>query len=136
MNSYIYTGTFSNNNDVSLFDIFIAADEIGLFENSQQVEKCLLGTESAWKFPNDLITLFKYDIFTNLQEIALNFMRNQALRYLKQGKFLKALEVYEETLKYCASSTENHESASKWDFSNYKCGSEELNELSKKEEKY
>ncbi|KAF0560329.1 btb/poz domain-containing protein 19-like [Gigaspora margarita] len=36
---YIYTGTFSNNNEVNLLDIFVAADEIGLFEISQQITK-------------------------------------------------------------------------------------------------
>ncbi|CAG8639272.1 17369_t:CDS:2, partial [Cetraspora pellucida] len=69
--NYIYTGTFSNKNDVSHVDIFIASDEIGLFEVSQQVEKRLLETESAWKFPNDFITICKHDTFTNLYEIAL-----------------------------------------------------------------
>ncbi|KAF0458748.1 BTB-domain-containing protein [Gigaspora margarita] len=50
--NYIYTGTFSNNNDVSLLDIFIAADEICLFKISKQIEQCLLKTESAWKPPD------------------------------------------------------------------------------------
>ncbi|CAG8500552.1 45338_t:CDS:2 [Gigaspora margarita] len=36
MCSYIYTGVFSNNNEVNLLDIFVAADEIGLLEISQQ----------------------------------------------------------------------------------------------------
>ncbi|KAF0414546.1 serine-enriched protein [Gigaspora margarita] len=39
--NYIYTGTFSNNNEVDLFDIFIAADEIVLIEITQQVKKRL-----------------------------------------------------------------------------------------------
>ncbi|CAG8600679.1 5706_t:CDS:2, partial [Racocetra fulgida] len=47
-------------NEVSNVDIFIASDEIGLFEVSQQVEKRLLETESAWKFPNDFITISRY----------------------------------------------------------------------------
>ncbi|KAF0458739.1 BTB-domain-containing protein [Gigaspora margarita] len=33
--NYIYTGTFSNNNEVNRFDIFIAADEVGLVEINQ-----------------------------------------------------------------------------------------------------
>ncbi|RIB30295.1 hypothetical protein C2G38_2153070 [Gigaspora rosea] len=86
--NYIYTGTFSNNTEVSLLDIFIAADEIGLVEISQQVEDCLLKTVSAWKFPRDFITISKYDTFTNLHVTALNFVRNEVLGYVKQGKFL------------------------------------------------
>ncbi|KAF0560326.1 BTB-domain-containing protein [Gigaspora margarita] len=39
--NYIYTGVFSNNNEVNLLDIFVAADEIGLLEISQQVKKRL-----------------------------------------------------------------------------------------------
>ncbi|CAG8564718.1 11900_t:CDS:2, partial [Dentiscutata erythropus] len=58
MDSYIYTGTFSHKNEVSFLEIFIAADEIQLFEINQQVEKSLLETESAWKFPNDFITIY------------------------------------------------------------------------------
>ncbi|CAG8767728.1 26925_t:CDS:1, partial [Dentiscutata erythropus] len=38
---------FSYNNESSLLEIFIAADEIGLFEISQQIEEHLLRTESA-----------------------------------------------------------------------------------------
>ncbi|RIB25374.1 hypothetical protein C2G38_2166116 [Gigaspora rosea] len=97
--NYIYTGTFSNNHEVSLLDIFIAADEIGLFEISQQVEKDL---------------------------------RNEALGYLRQGKFLKALKLYEEILKNCPYSAEDQESASKWDLSRFDCSSDEkINELVK-----
>ncbi|CAG8446685.1 24074_t:CDS:2 [Dentiscutata erythropus] len=58
MNSYIYTGTFSYKDEVSLLNIFIAADEIELFEPRQQVEKRLLETESAWKFPEDFIKIY------------------------------------------------------------------------------
>ncbi|CAG8564737.1 11901_t:CDS:2 [Dentiscutata erythropus] len=50
--------SFSYKNEVSLLDIFIAADEIQLFEISQQVEKSLLEIESAWKFPDDFITIY------------------------------------------------------------------------------
>ncbi|KAF0414548.1 BTB-domain-containing protein [Gigaspora margarita] len=39
--NYIYTGTFSNDYEVNLFDIFIAADEMGLFEITQKVKKRL-----------------------------------------------------------------------------------------------
>ncbi|KAF0560327.1 btb/poz domain-containing protein 19-like [Gigaspora margarita] len=76
--NYIYTGTFSNDNEVNLFDIFIAADEIGLSEISQRVKK-------HW--------------------------RNETIGYLRQGKFLKALEYYEEILKNCPHSVEDQESA-------------------------
>ncbi|KAF0560323.1 BTB-domain-containing protein [Gigaspora margarita] len=134
--NYIYTGIFSKNNEVSFLEIFIAADEIGLFEISQQIEKRLLETESAWKFPKDYITICKYDAFTNLREIAFKFKRNEALEYLRKGKYLKALEFYEEILKNIPYSAEDQKSASNWDLSNYRCGSEELNELSKKEEKH
>ncbi|CAG8671061.1 4796_t:CDS:2, partial [Racocetra fulgida] len=58
INSYIYTGEFSDNNNVDLLDIFIAADEIQLNEVKQKVEKRLLETESAWKFPRDFITIY------------------------------------------------------------------------------
>ncbi|CAG8791305.1 23601_t:CDS:2, partial [Dentiscutata erythropus] len=49
---------FSDKNEVNLLDIFIAADEIELFGISQQVEKRLLETELAWKFPEDFITIY------------------------------------------------------------------------------
>ncbi|KAF0374878.1 BTB-domain-containing protein [Gigaspora margarita] len=127
----IKVGTFSNDNEVSLLDIFIAADEIGLVEISQQVEKCLLENVSAWKVPKDFNTICKYDMFTNLHETALNFKRNEALGYLKQGKFFKALEIYEEILKNCPHNAENQERASKWDLSHYSFGSNEISELSK-----
>ncbi|KAF0414549.1 BTB-domain-containing protein [Gigaspora margarita] len=129
--NYIYTGTFSNNDGVSLLDIFIAADEIGLFEISQQVEKSLLETETARKFPKDFLTICKYDTFTNLYETALKFKKNEALGYFRQDKFLKALESYEEILKNCPHNTKVHESVSSWDFSHYSCGSVEIKELSK-----
>ncbi|CAG8651995.1 17924_t:CDS:1, partial [Dentiscutata erythropus] len=57
MNSYIYTGKFSDISKANLLDILIAADEIGLFEISQQAEKRLLRTESALKFPKDFVTI-------------------------------------------------------------------------------
>ncbi|RIB30296.1 hypothetical protein C2G38_2238357 [Gigaspora rosea] len=129
--NYIYTGTFSNNTEVSLLDIFIAADEIGLVEISQQVEDCLLKTVSAWKFPRDFITICKYDTFTNLHETALNFMRNEALGYIKQGKFFKVLEFYEKILKNIPYNAEVQKNASSWDLSHYSCGSNEINELSR-----
>ncbi|KAF0529936.1 btb/poz domain-containing protein 19-like [Gigaspora margarita] len=53
---YIYTGTFSNNNEVSLFDIFNAADEIGLFEICQQVKK-LLRNEALGYFRQVILNL-------------------------------------------------------------------------------
>ncbi|KAF0495064.1 BTB-domain-containing protein [Gigaspora margarita] len=131
--NYIYTGTFSNNNEVGFLDLFIAADEIGLFEISQLVEKRLLETASVWKFPKDFITICKYDTFAKLHEIALKFMRNEALEYFWQCKFLKALEFYEEILKNCPHSDEIQEKVSKWNLTHYRCGSDEINELSKKE---
>ncbi|KAF0560332.1 BTB-domain-containing protein [Gigaspora margarita] len=131
--NYIYTGIFSNNNEVSLLDIFIAADEIGLFEISEQVEQCLLENESAWKFPKDFNTICKYDTFTILHEISLKFKRNKVLEYLKQGKFFKALEFYDEILKNSPHSAEDQEGASKWDLTHYRYGLKEINELSRKE---
>ncbi|CAG8662385.1 1299_t:CDS:2 [Dentiscutata erythropus] len=59
MNSYINTGTFSDKNEVGLLDIFIAADEMELLEIKQQVENCLLGFKTAWRFPKDFITIFR-----------------------------------------------------------------------------
>ncbi|KAF0555608.1 BTB-domain-containing protein [Gigaspora margarita] len=129
--NYIYTGTFSNNNEVSLLDIFIAADEIGLFEISQKVEKRLLEIESAWNFPKNFITICNHDTFTRLHEAALKFKKNEALGYLKQGKFFKALEFYEEILKIIPHNAEVQESASKWDLSPYNYGSEEINDISR-----
>ncbi|CAG8555898.1 11217_t:CDS:2, partial [Dentiscutata heterogama] len=71
---YIYTGTFSDKNEVNLLDVFIAADEIELFGISQQVKKRLLETELVWKFPEDFITICKHDAFTNLYETALELV--------------------------------------------------------------
>ncbi|RIB16561.1 hypothetical protein C2G38_2189587 [Gigaspora rosea] len=92
--NYTYTGKFSNNNEISLLDIFIAADEIGLFEISQQAEKRLLKNVSAWQFPKDFITICKYDNFTNLQEAAVLLKRKEAFKYLTQGKALEDFPNY------------------------------------------
>ncbi|CAG8794659.1 4256_t:CDS:1, partial [Racocetra fulgida] len=67
MNSYIYTEKFSDKNEVSLLDVFIAADEMELMKICQQVKKRLIGTKSAWKFPRDFITICKHDTFADLQ---------------------------------------------------------------------
>ncbi|KAF0471126.1 BTB-domain-containing protein [Gigaspora margarita] len=64
--NYVYTGIFTSTgkNEISLIDIFIAADEIHL-DIAQKIERYLLKTESAWKFPKDFIAIYKYD-FTDL----------------------------------------------------------------------
>ncbi|CAG8749996.1 10397_t:CDS:1, partial [Racocetra fulgida] len=73
----------------SLLDIFIAADEIQLSEIKQKAEKRLLETESAWKFPKDFITICKYDIFTNLYQIALELVCRNPKVIFESEDFLK-----------------------------------------------
>ncbi|CAG8494780.1 389_t:CDS:2 [Cetraspora pellucida] len=59
---------------ISIIDIFIAADEIELFEVNRLAKKRLLEFESAWKFPKDFITICKHDVFTDLYKIALELV--------------------------------------------------------------
>ncbi|KAF0388122.1 BTB-domain-containing protein [Gigaspora margarita] len=68
--NYIYTKTFSNKSEVSFLEIFIAADEIELYELSEHVKKCLLETKSAWKFPKDFITIWQ--IFQSIETFQEN----------------------------------------------------------------
>ncbi|KAF0458740.1 btb/poz domain-containing protein 19-like [Gigaspora margarita] len=58
--NYIYTGTFSNNNEVSLLDIFIAADEIGLVEISQQIKKPLKNEVLGYVWQNKFLKAFEF----------------------------------------------------------------------------
>ncbi|KAF0508262.1 BTB-domain-containing protein [Gigaspora margarita] len=125
-----YTETFSDKNDVSLLEIFIAADEMGVLEIRQQVERRLLVVGSAWNLPKDFITMCKYnDAFPKLYVSALKFMRNKVREYLTQGKFLKALE-FEEILENNHHSSNDQTSALSWDLSGYKYELKNLNELS------
>ncbi|RIB27376.1 hypothetical protein C2G38_2240161 [Gigaspora rosea] len=61
----------------------------------------------------------------------LENMRKEAREYFNQGKFLKALELYEEIIKNSHHSAEDQKSASTWDLSWNRCGLEKLNELIK-----
>ncbi|KAF0388123.1 BTB-domain-containing protein [Gigaspora margarita] len=128
---YIYTKTFSNKDEVSLLEIFIAADEIELYEISQHIKKSLLETKSAWKFPKDFITICEHDAFIDLYESALKFMRNEAHEYIMQGKFLKALELFKEILKNGKYNPDDQKYASNWNLSSNKCILKNLNEWSK-----
>ncbi|RIB13472.1 hypothetical protein C2G38_2197742 [Gigaspora rosea] len=125
--NYINTEAFSDKNDVSLLDIFIAADEMEFLEIRRQVERRLLIVGSDWNLPKDFITMCKYnDTFPKLYMSALKFMRHKADEFLRKGKFLNALEFYEEIFE---NNHNDQTSALSWDLSGYKCGLKNLNEL-------
>ncbi|GES90419.1 BTB/POZ domain-containing protein [Rhizophagus clarus] len=72
LKNYIYLGKISvDNNEISLVDILIASDELGLLELYQQLEKRLLENESAWKLPKDFITLCQHDRLSSLYQVAV-----------------------------------------------------------------
>ncbi|RIB25926.1 kinase-like domain-containing protein [Gigaspora rosea] len=66
-----------------------------------------------------------------LDKSTLEDLRKEAHEYFRQRKFLKALELFEEILKNGLHSPEDQQSASTWDLSYYKCGLENLDELTK-----
>ncbi|RIB20701.1 hypothetical protein C2G38_2178647 [Gigaspora rosea] len=104
---------------------------------SQILEK-KLWNDLAKKFmvPNYQVTsviippriILKQELLTMPTEI-LKCQRKEAHEYFKRGKFLKALELYEEILENCQHNAEDQKNASTWDFSYIKC--ENLNELMK-----
>ncbi|CAG8563253.1 2647_t:CDS:2 [Gigaspora margarita] len=72
---------FSVENNVSLVEIFISADEIELLELCKQLKKTLLETESAWKFPKDFIMLCQHND-TDLYNVALDLVcKNPKAKY-------------------------------------------------------
>ncbi|RIA95262.1 hypothetical protein C1645_734229 [Glomus cerebriforme] len=90
---YIYSGTFSiDNNEISLVDVLIAADELELLEVSRQLEKRLLENEMVWKLPNDFITLCQHDHLTKLYEIALALVCKNPKVIFQSKEFTKLEE--------------------------------------------
>ena len=96
MTRYIYTGILSadEDNNVSLVEIVVAADELELLEVYQQLEKCLLENKSAWQLPKDFITICQYDNFTNLYKLALDLVCENPEILFKSKEFLKMKEVH------------------------------------------
>ncbi|CAG8766133.1 16252_t:CDS:1, partial [Gigaspora margarita] len=88
MNSYIYTGIFSVENNVCLVDIFISADEIELLELCKQIKKHLLETESAWKFPKDFITLCQHNVI-DLYNVAIYLVCKNPKVVFESKEFLE-----------------------------------------------
>ncbi|RIB20093.1 hypothetical protein C2G38_2180179 [Gigaspora rosea] len=124
--NYIYTGKFFNKNEVNLLDIFIASDEILLDEISQNVERYLRKTASAWNFPKDFIKISKYyDTFTKLYQFALKLVcahpktifeskdffkieENTLIRLLKCDDLrLEEIEIWEYLIKWGIENTES-----------------------------
>ncbi|UZO06757.1 uncharacterized protein OCT59_027066 [Rhizophagus irregularis] len=64
---YIYTGLLyiKDNNEISLVDVAIAADELQLIEVFQQLEEILTENRSAWQ-PKDIIKVCQHSHFINL----------------------------------------------------------------------
>ncbi|CAG8622425.1 22813_t:CDS:2, partial [Gigaspora margarita] len=88
MNSYIYTGIFSVENNVSLVEIFISADEIELLELCKQLKKTLLETESAWKLPKDFIMLCQHND-TDLYNVAFDLVCKNPKVVFESKEFLE-----------------------------------------------
>ncbi|CAG8661617.1 947_t:CDS:2 [Cetraspora pellucida] len=90
--NYIYTGEFLDNNNVDLLDIFIATDELQLNEIKQKVEKRLLETESAWKFPEDFVKICKHNTFTDLYQTAFDLVCRKPKVIFESKDFSKVEE--------------------------------------------
>ncbi|CAG8616803.1 27153_t:CDS:2 [Gigaspora margarita] len=71
---------FFNKNEVNLLDIFIASDEILLDGISQNIDKYLRKTPSAWKFPKDFIKITQY------KNILPNNLIDEIYKYLSDPK--------------------------------------------------
>ncbi|RIA80687.1 hypothetical protein C1645_810344 [Glomus cerebriforme] len=92
---YIYTGKLyiENHNEISLVDVAIAADELQLLEVFQQLENSLIESKSSWQ-PKDIISVFQYDHFTNLNKIALKIVCNDPEIIFETNYFLKLEETH------------------------------------------
>ncbi|CAG8776409.1 1610_t:CDS:1, partial [Racocetra fulgida] len=82
---------FSVENNISLVDIFISADEIELLELCKQLKKCLLEIESAWKFPKDFITLCQHND-ADLYNVAFDLVCKNPKTVFESEEFLKMEE--------------------------------------------
>ncbi|GBC10235.1 hypothetical protein RclHR1_09460008 [Rhizophagus clarus] len=88
LKNYIYLGKISvDNNEISLVDILIASDELGLLELYQQLEKRLLENESAWKLPKDFITLCQHDRLSSLYQVAVGLVCKNPKFFFKSKEF-------------------------------------------------
>ncbi|RIA94183.1 hypothetical protein C1645_873637 [Glomus cerebriforme] len=89
---YIYSGTLSiENNDINLFDVAIAADELELLEVYQQIEEVLLENESAWR-PRDIIKICQLDNFNKLHKVALGLVCKNPEIIFESKEFLNMEE--------------------------------------------
>src|SRR2546421_4733250 len=90
----------SVNNNISLVDIIVAADDFGLPKVIQQLEKHLSQNETAWKFPKDFITISQHDQFPNLVKYALESVcknpkvvfESECFIQMKEATFIQLLK--------------------------------------------
>ncbi|PKC00596.1 hypothetical protein RhiirA5_427943 [Rhizophagus irregularis] len=87
---YIYTGLLyiKDNNEVSLVDIVIAADELQLIKLFQQLEEILTENKSAWQ-PKDIIKVYQHDHFINLYNFALELVCSNPKIIFESEEYLK-----------------------------------------------
>ncbi|CAG8587586.1 13318_t:CDS:2 [Dentiscutata heterogama] len=76
-------------NEISLLDVYIAADEILLDEIKLKIEKYMLENAWAWIFPKDFIRICEYNIFTNLYQISLKHVCKNPKIIFESADFLK-----------------------------------------------
>jgi hypothetical protein len=94
MNRYIYTGVISvENNDISLVDVVIAADELDLCDIFQLIEEILLKDKSCWKM-KDVIKIFQRNDFTNLYRFAIELACENPEIIFESEDFLIIEEIY------------------------------------------
>ncbi|CAG8651233.1 8097_t:CDS:2 [Cetraspora pellucida] len=91
LSNYIYTEIFSVENNVSLIDIFISANEIELLELCKQLKKHLFEIESAWKFLKDFISLCQHND-ANLYNIAFDLVCKNPKVVFKSKEYLNIKE--------------------------------------------
>ncbi|RIA86292.1 hypothetical protein C1645_340536 [Glomus cerebriforme] len=91
---YIYSGKLSIENDnINLFDVAIAADELELLEVYQQIEEVLLENESTWQ-PKDIIKICQHDNFNKLYKVALGLVCKNPEIIFESKDFLNMEEIY------------------------------------------
>ncbi|GES99067.1 BTB/POZ domain-containing protein [Rhizophagus clarus] len=90
---YIYTGLLhiENNNEIGIFDVAIAADELELLEAFQQLEEILTENKSAWR-TKDIIKVCQLDHFTNLYDFTIELVSNNPKMIFDTEEYLKMEE--------------------------------------------
>ncbi|PKC01056.1 hypothetical protein RhiirA5_504827 [Rhizophagus irregularis] len=92
---YIYTGLLyiKDNNEISLVDVAIAADELQLIEVFQQLEEILTENRSAWQ-PKDIIKVCQPSHFINLYNFVFELVCSNPKIIFETEEYLKIEESF------------------------------------------